>query len=410
MQAPDLAQDAPHPAAALWAQVDQLAERQIEARRHLHQSPEPSGEEWGTTAFVADALTEAGLSPRTFQDVPGAICDVDLGELPPNALRVAIRGDMDALQICEEADVPYASDRPGLMHACGHDAHTSLALFAALAAAEVAPNWNGPPVGLRFLFQPAEENGKGARWLCKRGATTGVSHALAAHVDPHFPAGEVGVKDGPLTAFCDELRIEVKGRGGHAARPHESRDPLAAACSLVNTLYSLVPRRYDAQSAAVVTFGMLHAGGAPNVIPDSAELRGTLRTFDLAVRDTILRTVTEACAGVGAARAVSIEPKFVGALAGVMNDSHCTEALADAAADLLGPESITRLTRPSLGGEDFSGYLKYVPGAMFRLGCAPLDGPDYPLHNPKFEIDERCLAIGTKILLAAALRLATEPR
>ena len=125
------------------------------------------------------------------------------------------------------------------------------------------------------------------------------------------------------------------------------------------------------------------------------------------MRDTILRTVTEACAGVGAARAVSIEPKFVGALAGVLNDPGCTAALAAAAADLLGAEAITRLTRPSLGGEDFSGYLDHAPGAMFRLGCAPADGPDYPLHNPKFTIDERCLAIGTKILLAAALRLAT---
>ncbi|NNJ24917.1 M20 metallopeptidase family protein [Alienimonas chondri] len=407
MQYPDLAHNVPHLAAVLWSRVEALAERQIEARRHLHQSPEPSGEEWGTTAFVADTLTEAGHSPRTFGDVPGAICDVDLGELPPDALRVAIRGDMDALRVCEEADVPYASDRPGLMHACGHDAHTSLALFAALAAGEVAADWDGPPIGLRFLFQPAEENGKGAHWLCKRGAMKGVSHVLAAHVDPHFPAGEVGVKDGPLTAFCDELHVNVKGRGGHAARPHESRDPLAAACSLVNTLYSLVPRRYDAQQAAVLTFGMLNTGAAPNVIPDSAELRGTLRTFDPAVRDTILRTVTEACAGVGAARAVSIEPKFVAALAGVTNDPGCTAALAAAAADLLGEEAITRLDRPSLGGEDFSGYLDYAPGAMFRLGCAPIDGPDYPLHNPKFSIDERCLAIGTKVLLGAAVRLAT---
>ena len=409
MQSPDLAhaEPPPHLAAPLWERVDGLAERQIAARRRLHQFPEPSGEEWGTTAFVADTLTGAGLSPRTFSDVPGAICDVDLGPVPAGARRVAIRGDMDALRVCEEADVPFASDRPGLMHACGHDAHTAVALFAALAAHGAAAEWDGPPVGLRFLFQPAEENGRGAHWLCKRGAMEGVSHAVAAHVDPHFPAGEVGVKDGPLTAFCDTLEIHVRGRGGHAARPHESRDPLAAACSLVNTLYSLVPRRYDAQQAAVLTFGMLTAGAAPNVIPDSADLRGTLRTFDPAVRDVILRTVTEACAGVGAARAVSIEPRFTGALAGVVNDPACTAALAAAAAELLGKESVTTLTRPSLGGEDFSGYLTRVPGAMFRLGCAPADGPDYPLHNPKFTIDERCLAIGSKVLLGAAVRLAT---
>ena len=390
---------------ALRAAVDELADRQVAARRHLHQHPEPSGEEWGTTAFVADTLAEAGLTARTFPDVPGAWCDVDLGELPPGARRVAIRGDMDALRVCEEADVPFASDRPGLMHACGHDAHTSVALFACLAAHAAAENWDGPPAGLRFLFQPAEENGKGAKWLCKRGAMRGVSHALAPHVDPHFPAGEVGVKDGPLTAFCDELHIHVKGRGGHAARPHESRDPLAAAASLVNTLYSLVPRRYDAQRAAVLTFGMMNCGAAPNVIPDSAELRGTLRTFDPGVRDTILRTVTEACAGVGAARAVSIEPKFKAPLAGVVNDARCTAALAAAAADLLSPDAITRLTQPSLGGEDFSGYLAHAPGAMFRLGCAP-DGVDYPLHNPKFTIEEACLPIGSKVLLDAAVRLA----
>ena len=409
MQLPDLTTEIPASpgVAALRRAVDDLAGRQIQARRHLHQFPEPSGEEWGTTAFVTDTLAEAGLTARTFSDVPGAWCDVDLGtNCRPGRRRVAVRGDMDALRVCEEADVPFASDRPGLMHACGHDAHTAVALFACLAAARCAAEWDGPPVGLRFLFQPAEENGKGAHWLCKRGAMKGVSHALAAHVDPHFPAGEVGVKDGPLTAFCDELHIHVKGRGGHAARPHESRDPLAAACSLVNTLYSLVPRRYDAQRAAVLTFGMLNTGAAPNVIPDSAELRGTLRTFDPGVRDTILRTVTEACAGVGAARAVSIEPKFRAPLAGVVNDPACTAALAAAAADLLSPDAVTRLTRPSLGGEDFSGYLKHAPGAMFRLGCAP-DGVDFPLHNPKFTIDEACLAIGSKVLLAAAVRLAT---
>ena len=408
MQLPDIAAD-PSPAGPtrlLWERVDALADRQIAARRHLHQRPEPSGEEWGTTAFVVDTLKEeAGLDARTFQDVPGAWCDVDLGELSPDARRVAIRGDMDALRVCEEADVPFASDRPGLMHACGHDAHTAVALCACLAAKAAAADWDGPPVGLRFLFQPAEETGKGAHWLCKRGAMKGVSHALAAHVDPHFPAGEVGVKEGPLTAFCDTLEVHVRGRGGHAARPHESRDPLAAACSLVNTLYSLVPRRYDAQQAAVLTFGMLNTGAAPNVIPDSAELRGTLRTFDPKVRDTILRTVTEACAGVGAARAVSIEPKFTGALAGVTNDPGCTAALAAAAADLLGRDAITTLTKPSLGGEDFSGYLDHAPGAMFRLGCAP-PGVDYPLHNPKFTIDEACLAIGSKVLLGAAVRLA----
>ena len=146
------------------------------------------------------------------------------------------------------------------------------------------------------------------------------------------------------------------------------------------------------------------------MIPDSAELRGTLRTFDPVVRDEILRTVTEACAGVGAARAVSIEPKFTGALAGVTNDPGCTAALAAAAADLLGPDAVTRMARPSLGGEDFSGYLAHAPGAMFRLGCAPAGGPDYPLHNPKFTLDEACLAIGSKVLLAAAVRLAAAPR
>ncbi|MEM9703080.1 MAG: M20/M25/M40 family metallo-hydrolase, partial [Planctomycetota bacterium] len=173
MQASGHDRPPPNSAALLWHCVDALADRQIEARHHLHQRPEPSGEEWETTAFVVKTLSEAGLTACTFGDVPGALCDVDLGSVPQNASRVAIRGDMDALRVGEEAGVSYASDRPGLMHACGHDAHTSLALFAALAARAAAAEWDGPPIGLRFFFQPAEETGKGARWLCKRGAMRG---------------------------------------------------------------------------------------------------------------------------------------------------------------------------------------------------------------------------------------------
>ena len=319
----------------------------------------------------------------------------------------AIRGDMDALRLIERADVSFASEREGLMHACGHDAHTSIALTAALAAAEARDGWDGPPVRLRFLFQPAEEDSRGARWLVERGAMSGVSRVLGLHVDPHHAAGRAAFKDGPLTAFCDEVHVHITGEGSHAARPHEGRDPLAAACALVTTLYSLIPRRYDLHRAAVLTFGVIQAGDAHNVIPGTAELHGTLRTFDGTVREAILNTVREACRGFESTYGVSVDPTFAHPLPGVVNDPECTAALERAAAAVLGPDRIHRLTEPSLGGEDFACYLPHAPGAMFRLGCATPDPTGsiagaHPLHSPHFVLDERCLAIGSKVLLGAA--------
>ena len=393
--------------ARLLERVDALADRQVQFRRHLHRNPEPSGQEHETTAFVAAQLREAGLEPTTFDDVPGAFCDVDLGDVSPHTPRTALRGDMDALRLTERADVSFASGRDGLMHACGHDAHTSIALAAALAAADVRDDWDGPPVRLRFLFQPAEEDSRGARWLVERGAMNGVARVLGLHVDPHHPAGVTAFKDGPLTAFCDEIHLLITGEGAHAARPHEGRDPLAAACSLVTTLYSLIPRRYDLQRAAVLSFGSLRAGDTHNVIPGTAELRGTLRTFDGRVRDAILGTVRDACRGFESTWGVSVDPTFSHPLPGVVNDPDCSAALERAAVAVLGPDKTRRLTEPSLGGEDFAFYLPHAPGAMFRLGCATPDPTGsiehaHPLHSPHFVLDERCLAIGSKVLLGAA--------
>jgi len=395
--------------ASYWSLVDdavaRLAEEQVAVRRHLHRHPEPSGGEVGTTAFLAGKLREAGLEPRVLRDGLGVIADVTLGEPAAEATRVAIRADIDALPIQDEKAVEYRSCVPGMMHACGHDGHAAVGLGAALAAAAVRGQWTaagGPGVKLRFLFQPAEEDSRGAKWLIEQGALDGVSAILAVHMEPNYPAGHVGVRYGVLTAGCDEFHAAIVGHGGHAARPHQTRDPVLAAAELVTALYAVVPRRFDARSPAVLTVAKLVAGRTHNAVPERAEIAGTLRTIDPDTREAILARVTDVCAGVALMTGTTITPEFTRPMPGVVNDARLAAALEAASTEVLGADRVSRIPLPSMGGEDFSFYLQHVPGAMLRLGCTPPGATPQFLHTTRFDIDERCLAIGSRILLRAA--------
>ena len=405
----------PHLDPIAWNEIDKHiadnADEQIAFRRQLHRHPEPSGHELETTRLVAEKLRGAGLEPRLLRDGLGVVVDVALGRPEADSPRIAIRADMDALRIQDEKTTDYRSSVPEVMHACGHDGHTATVLGAALAVASSPGDWPGDrSVKLRFLFQPAEETSDGARWLIEQDVLDGVAAILGIHMEPAFPVGHVGVRYGVLTAACDEMHISIAGHGGHAARPHQTRDPVLAAAELICALYGVLPRRIDVRSPAVMTVAQVHAGRIPNAVPERAEISGTLRTIDQETRETLIERVGDVCAGIATMTGTTITPDFRYAIPSVVNDPRLARALESASADVLGSDRIVHIPQPSMGGEDFAFYLQHVPGAMLRLGCTPPGATPQVLHSPRFDFDERSLAIGSRILLRAALATAEEFR
>lgn len=373
-------------------------------RRHLHRHPEPSGQERETTEYLAGRLGEAGLQPRVLRDGLGLIADTTIGTPGPDAPRVALRADIDALKIQDAKSVEYRSCRDGVMHACGHDVHSTIVAGVALAVAAGSDGAGLEPgcgVHLRYLFQPAEEICLGAKWLVEQGAVDDVDAILGLHVDPESPAGEIGVRFGPLTAVCHEVEIRVHGRGGHAARPHQSRDPLAAAVSLASTLYGQLPRGVDSRQPSVFSIGRISGGTLPNVIPDEVEMLGSLRTVAIGDDTVLQQRIRDIAAGVASLTATEIEVSFRASLEAVRNDMGVTTAIEEAALAVAGKDAVRRIEQPSMGGEDFSVYQQEVPGSMFRLGSGTEGG--HLLHTPEFDIDEMALVPGARVMVRAAL-------
>ncbi len=381
--------------------IDEQAGLLQTTRRHLHANPEPSGEEFATSRHIFGLLREAGLDPQMPASERGVICDIGDANA---AQRVALRADIDALHIQDLKETSYASQCTHIMHACGHDGHTSCALGAALALHAAYGSGELPPeFACRVIFQPAEESGTGALEMMEAGALGGVGAILALHLDPSRTVGRVGMRYGALTAACDDVEFVITGSGGHAARPHESRDPVFAASQLINALYGFIPRATDSNDAVVLTIGQVIAGESANVIPESALLRGTLRTLHDTTRDATRLHIEKLAAGVAQVSDTAIDVSFTYGPGSVVNEASLVHLLRDAAVEVLGRDHIDVIERPSMGGEDFAFYLNTVPGAMFRLGCASDDSNSYPLHSPYFDIDERALPIGAKILAEAAV-------
>ncbi len=399
--------------ASLERLAAELEPRLIEARRHLHSHPEPSRGERATSQFLLDQLRSAGIAAKPGRDGLGVMADLDIGSPSPSTPRIALRADIDALRIQDAKSTEYASRHPGLCHACGHDAHSTIALGAALSLARLRDEKQSAyPLGkgmrLRFIFQPAEETAEGAVWMVEQGAVDGVAAILALHVDPERSIGTVGIRYGALTANCDEVGIIVEGKGGHAARPHQSIDPIAASVQLASALYQALPRSVDARSASVFTLGKFAGGTLPNVIPDRVELLGTLRTLDRQVRQTLHDRIAAIVRSVELATGTTIHLRYYESIDGVMNNERVTAALEASARGVLGDAGVQQITLASMGGEDFSAYLAKVPGAMLRLGVAPPGQAAPLLHNPHFDIDERALVIGLRVLLGAAWRLTAD--
>jgi amidohydrolase len=368
----------------------------IDLRRHIHRHPELSGQEQQTAALVAGKLRDWGWRVREGVGRTGVLAELGPADGPLGALRV----DMDALPIEERTDLPFASTRQGLMHACGHDVHTAVGLGV---AALLGPMAGALKARVRLLFQPAEETAQGAAWMRADGAMDGVAALFGVHVFPSLDVGRVGVRSGSLTAAAGELEIEVLGESGHGARPHQSTDAIWIAARVVSGLQEAISRRLDPLHPVVVSFGRIEGGKAFNVIADHVRLLGTVRCLDLAVHDRlpawIEDTVHALCRGHGGEARVHyrcISPP-------VHNDPQLTSLVADAAVDLLGREQVEWLEQPSLGAEDFARLLEGTRGTMFRLGVAGPQGCT-PLHSNTFNPDEACLEVGARVLTLSLLR------
>lgn len=364
-------------------------------RRHLHAHPELSRHEYASTTFVAEQLTAAGLVPRLLPGGTGLACDIGTGPGP----LIALRADMDALPMQEQTGAPYSSTADGVAHACGHDAHTAMLLGAALAMAS-APELPGR---VRVLFQPAEEvMPGGALDVLSFGELAGVSRIFALHCDPQLEVGQVGVRAGALTSAADTVEITLHSPGGHTARPHLTADLVHALGLLITGLPSLLGRRLDPRAATVLVWGAVQAGNAANAIPQIGVLRGTVRTGD---RDTWARleaVVAEGVAALLAPTGVTYELHHQRGVPPVVNDRASAGMLRRAITEGVGERAVAG-TQQSGGGEDFAWYLEHVPGAMARLGVWPGHGPHLDLHRPTFDLDERALEIGVRVLVHAAL-------
>ncbi|ADG99103.1 amidohydrolase [Segniliparus rotundus DSM 44985] len=358
-------------------------------RRQLHEHPELSRHEHATTAFLEGQLRALGLAPKRLPVGVGLVCDIG----PESARgRVALRADLDALPVAEATGLDFASRVDGVSHACGHDLHAAILLgVAAFLAAQ--PDL---PIGVRLIFQPAEEvMPGGALDVVAAGGLAGVERIFAVHCDPHLQVGKIGLKEGAITSAADTVHLTLESPGGHTSRPHLTGDLVYALGAVVTGLPGLLSRRADPRTGTVVTFGSAHAGSAPNAIPQTGELKGTARTSDyrmwLHMEPLIAELVRDLLAPLG----VRHRLRYQRGVPPVVNDAACT-ALFAAAAGRLGDDALAE-TAQSGGGEDFSWYLQEAPGAMARLGVWSGDGPQCDIHQPDFVADERALAVGVRL-------------
>lgn len=386
--------------------VAELASELVALRRELHSHPEPSGAELQTSLLLYQRLESLGLAVTMGPEGCGVLAD---NKVDGECQRIAFRGDIDALRIQDEKTVAYRSQNSGIMHACGHDAHATIAFGVAAALSRLEAAGEAPwPLAWRGILQPAEETASGAKAMVAAGALKDVAAIFALHVDPVRPVGKIGIRTGALTANCDAIKFVVKGQGGHGARPHESKDPIAATALLVSSLYQFVPRANDSLDGTVLSIGRIAGGENPNVIPDHVEIDGTLRTLDAQVRQKSLDHIHQVLRGVEEITETRIEMSLPVGTPSVMNDPAATKLVKAAAESILDAEDIEKISRPSMGGEDFADYLGTCPGAMFRLGTRKPLGEPTLLHTSLFDIDEAALAVGVEILAHTAI-LACQP-
>jgi amidohydrolase len=372
----------------------------VEFRRDLHAHPEIGYAEHRTTRRIARRLQAAGLRPAVLPKGTGLLCDI--GGSGDDAPAVALRADIDALPIVDEKNVPYRSLNAGACHACGHDVHTSILLGTGLFLARAAAA-GALPGKVRLIFQPAEEVPGGALDVLAAGGISSVDRIFALHCDPRLEVGKIGTRIGPITAACDRVKVQLSGPGGHTARPHLTADLVFALGKVITELPAALSRRIDPRSALSLVWGRVSGGSASNAIPNSGVVEGTLRCLDDTAWHAAPEMMKDIVESVATAYGVTADLTYERSVPPAVNDAASTGMIAAAADRVLGPEAITAAPQ-SLGGEDFAWYLESIPGSLFRLGTRePGSVEEFDIHQPMFDVDEQCIAVGVKVMAATAL-------
>lgn len=385
--------------------------RLVAFRRDLHRHPELAFQEKRTAQQVEKELDRIGIPYKRGIGGTGIIAEIPgvNGAKPP---WVALRADMDALPIQEETGLEFASVNDGVMHACGHDGHTTMVL----GAAELLAADHDLEAPVRLLFQPAEERGSGALAMIEAGALDGVEMIFGGHVDPHYPTGQIVTHAGAVNASTDTFRIEIQGKGGHAARPHEGVDSVVVGSLLVMALQTIVSREVNPAHPSVVTVGRFEAGTASNVIASRANLQGTIRAQEQFVRDQIVSSLQRICESIGRLHNARIQVTIEEGTPPVVNPPEMAELARQAASRVVGEQNAVPLHTTNMGGEDFAYYLQKIPGCYVRLGVRGEGREGFPAHSSRFDIDEAALGIGARYfhevakLASARARAQTEKR
>ncbi len=384
----------------IFDQIDAINDKVVAIRHDLHAHPELSGHEEHTKYLVKGILEASGYKIKEFADHYGLIADLDASK--PDAKRVAIRADMDALPIEEQTKAPYSSRVPGVMHACGHDSHTAIALGTAIALAEFKEKLPG---NIRFIFQPSEESKDGGSiQMIEGGALEGVDAIFGLHAYPYLHTGQIGYKYGVMMASADIFTIEIYGKSAHGARPHEGVDAILTTAMAINSLNHIVSRRIDPLHPAVISLGTIQGGTAPNIICDRVKVTGTVRTVNEEIRNKIPAMMEETVKGIVTSMGAKYHFNYEFGQPELINDQTMVDILIQAASEVIGKENCVDLKEPVMGGEDFSEYLQHVPGAFFRLGtCNIAKGTCISQHNSRFDVDDDALQIGMKVMANTAL-------
>jgi len=378
-------------------------------RRSIHQHPELTFTEHRTAGLVNTTLTDLGIETETEVAKTGVVGHIRGGAGPT----VGLRADMDALPITEVNGTDFDSTRPGIMHACGHDAHTAMLMAAATILKGLADEGRLPGT-IRLLFQPSEEaqdaEGKsGGMRMVEEGALAGLDAVFGLHVDPFHPVGTVATRSGPMMASADMFELTIRGSGGHAARPHTTIDPIALSAHVINAIQQVVSRRLDPLDPGVITIGTIHGGTVNNVIPDTVTMTGTIRSFSESGRDLLRRELERAVHVVeplGGQVEYTLHPGYPP----TVNSPEATAVMLAAATDLLGAAQV-REAPMVMGAEDFSFMAQVAPGSFLRIGTHnPAWDRYYPVHRADFRMDEDALPVGAAAMAAAALRWMQEKR
>lgn len=376
-------------------------------RRHIHAHPELSGQEYETRAFILQQLQQLGIAAQTFTDHAGIIGTIH-GNAPGKT--IALRADMDALPITEENTVDYRSQTPGVMHACGHDSHVAILLGTAASLQRSRQQWSGT---VKLLFQPAEEDAPagGAPKMIASGALANVDAIFGLHVWPELPYGKISINRGPMMASSDRLTLTLNGSSAHAGMPQHGIDAVMMAADVLTALSRIVHRRLDPREIATIAIGTIHGGERYNVVAQQVELAGTVRCLSEAVRQQIPEQIKQMVTGICQGYGGSYELNYQWGYPSLCNSVEEASMVILTASRLLPPECVLTDLKPALGAEDFAFYLQKVPGAFFFLGCGAEGEAIRPLHNSRFNLDERAMYLGSQILEETALTaLAITPR